>query len=465
MKYKDINIDQRIKDAILEIGFDEPTEIQEQSIPVLLEGHDVIGQAQTGTGKTAAFGLPMVEMCDQQNKGIESLVLAPTRELAVQIVDALRGFTKYKKLRIATVIGGMSYARQMEQINKNPNIVVATPGRLVDYLENKKIKLGTVKFFCIDEADEMLKIGFKKEIDSIISFLPKQKQSALYSATLDDNVRRIASKIMKNPKEILVSSGLQTIDTIDQYAILVEEKDKLKILTDILDVRAGEKSLIFGRTKKRADELTTALNTMGYKARALHGDLDQRQRLQVVDEFKKGGFDCLIATDVAARGIDISNIKYVYNFDLPQEIEYYVHRIGRTGRAKTKGISFSFVRDIEMNHLKEIENQTNSKIKLILPPTKEEMHVALQSVAIDKLVEGVDLGKKRLKRHVGMAKKLMEEYEPEMVIAAAIEVLIDRKPKELPTLSKEPAVFAKEKKNRPKKNYHGRARKRRNRKR
>ncbi len=459
MKYKDLNIDQRIKDAILEIGFDEPTDIQARAIPELQAGFDVIGQAQTGTGKTAAFGLPMVEMCNQKNKGIESLVLAPTRELAVQIVDALRSFTKYKKLRIATVIGGMSYSRQMEQINKNPNIVVATPGRLVDYLERKRINLSTIQFFCIDEADEMLKIGFKKEIDTIISHLPKNKQSALFSATLDANVRRIAEKIMIKPKEVLVSSGLQTIDTVDQYAILVEEKDKLKVFTDILDVKAGNKSLVFGRTKKRVDELVTALNTIGYKARALHGDLDQRQRLQVVDEFKKGGFEVLIATDVAARGIDISGIKFVYNFDLPQEIEYYVHRIGRTGRAKSKGISFSFVRESELPHLKQIEEQTNSKIKMTLPPTKEEMHVASQSVAVDKIVDGLDLGKKRLKRHVGMAKKLMEEYGAEIALAAAIEVLVDRKPKDLPLLSKEPAVSQKQRN--PRKRHHKNRRPRR----
>lgn len=462
MEFKSLNIDNRIREAILEMGFETPTEIQARAIPVLLEGHDCIGQAQTGTGKTAAFGLPLVDMCDQNNKYIESLILAPTRELAVQIVDALRSFSRVKKLRIATVIGGMSYARQLEALNKKPNIVVATPGRIVDYLESNKVKLDKIKFFCIDEADEMLKIGFKEEIDKIISFLPKKKQSALFSATIDAKVKRIADRMMNNPVEVFVSSGMQTIDTIDQYAIVVEEKEKLKVLTDILDVR-GEKSLIFGRTKKRADELTTALNTMGYAARALHGDLNQRQRLQVVDEFKKGGFDYLIATDVAARGIDISNIKYVYNFDLPQEVEYYVHRIGRTGRANTKGVSFSFVKEVELPYLKQIEVETSSKIKMIMPPTREEMHLSQQSIAVDKLVEGVDLGKKHLKRHVGMAKKLMEEYTPEMVIAAAIEVLIDRKPKELPSLSKEPSVTLKGNSNGrgKRKRDHGRNRRRR----
>jgi len=440
LNFNNLEISKNIKDAILEMGFKEPTKIQERAIPVLLSGKDCIGQAQTGTGKTAAFGLPIVEMCSQQNKSIEALILAPTRELAVQIVEALRDFSKYKKLKIATIIGGMSYTRQLESLAKRPNIVVATPGRIVDYLENKKLKLDKVKFFCIDEADEMLKIGFKIEIDKIISHLPTEKQSALFSATLDNNVRKIADKIMRDPVEILISSGLQTIDTVDQYSILVNENNKLQLLTDIIDVR-GEKSLIFGRTKKRADELTTALNTLGYSARALHGDLNQRQRLHVVDEFKKGGFDYLIATDVAARGIDISNIKYVYNFDLPQEIEYYVHRIGRTGRAGSKGVSFSFVRESELPHLREIATKTKSNIKMVFGPTREELHQSQQSIAIDKLTEGVDIGKKQLKRHMGISKQMIEQYGAEMLVAAALEVLIDRKPKVLPTLSKEPAVF------------------------
>lgn len=462
MDFNNFELSSKIKDAISEMGFKTPSKIQEKAIPVLLTGADCIGQAQTGTGKTAAFGLPLVEMCSQSNKAIEALILAPTRELAVQIVDALRDFSKYKRLKIATIIGGMSYTRQLESLNRKPNIVVATPGRIVDYLENKKLKLDSVKFFCIDEADEMLKIGFKEEIDKIISHLPKVKQSALFSATMDSNVRRISEKIMNNPVEILVSSGLQTIDTVDQYAILVNEKDKLRLLTDILDVR-GEKSLIFGRTKKRADELTTALNTLGYSARALHGDLNQRQRLQVVDEFKKGGFDYLIATDVAARGIDISNIKYVYNFDMPQEIEYYVHRIGRTGRAGSKGMSFSFVRENEVNHLKEISVKTKSKIKMILAPTKEELHVSQQSVAIDKLTDGVEIGKTKLKRHMGVSKKLIEQYGAEMLVSAALEVLIDRKSKVLPKLSQEPAVFQRNRNHRSGKGNSGSHRHRRKR--
>ena len=462
MNFNNLEISKNVKDAILEMGFEVPTKIQEKAIPVLLSGKDCIGQAQTGTGKTAAFGLPLIEMCSQQNKSIEALILAPTRELAVQIVEALRDFSKYKKLKIATIIGGMSYTRQLESLAKRPNIVVATPGRIVDYLENKKLKLDSVKFFCIDEADEMLKIGFKIEIDKIISHLPKDKQSALFSATLDNNVRKIADKIMINPVEILVSSGLQTIDTVDQYSIIVNESNKLQLLTDILDVR-GEKSLIFGRTKKRADELTTALNTLGYSARALHGDLNQRQRLHVVDEFKKGGFDYLIATDVAARGIDISNIKYVYNFDLPQEIEYYVHRIGRTGRAGSKGVSFSFVRESELSHLREIAVKTKSDIKMVLAPTKEELHLSLQSIAIDKLTEGVELGKKQLKRHMGVSKQMVEQYGAELLVAAALEVLIDRKPKILPALSKEPAVFQRNRNSRSGKRNSGGQRHRRNR--
>ncbi len=440
MKFKDLNLSNELHKAIEDLGYSIPTDIQREAIPVLLKGLDCIGQAQTGTGKTAAFGIPIVEMCSQNNKGVEALIMAPTRELVVQIVDAFRDFSAHKKLRIATIIGGVDYGRQLAMLKNNPNIIVATPGRLIDHLENKKIKLSNLKMFCIDEADEMLKVGFKEEIDNIISFLPEKKQSALFSATIDAGVTKIADQIMDNPQKISISSGLSAVDTIEQFAVIVDEKSKLKVLTDILDVKAGEKSLIFGRTKKRADELSTALNSLGYSARALHGDLNQRQRLHVVTEFKAGGFDILIATDVAARGIDISGIKFVYNFDLPQEVEYYVHRIGRTGRAHEKGVSFSFIKQNEMPHLKRIEKETGSTIKIVLPPTKEELHISQQSVAVDKLTDGIDLGKNKLKRHLGMAKGLIEKYGAELAIAAAIEVLIDRKSMDLPSLSNEPSV-------------------------
>ncbi|XMB85654.1 DEAD/DEAH box helicase [Mycoplasmatota bacterium WC44] len=437
MKFNELVLSKELHKALADMGFINPTDIQKEAIPVLLEGHDVIGQAQTGTGKTAAFGIPAVEICKSNNTGVEVLIMAPTRELAVQIVDDLRDISAHKKIRIATIIGGVDYGRQIKMLRDKPNIVVATPGRVIDHLENRKFKLDNLKMFILDEADEMLKVGFKEEIDKIITYLPKKKQSALFSATLNKDVRRIADSVMYNPKEVLVSSGLTTVDTIDQYAIIVSEKDKLKTLVDILDINANEKCLIFGRTKKRADELSVALNAMGYSARALHGDLNQRQRQLVVKEFKLGAFDILVATDVAARGIDISGIKFVYNFDLPQEVEYYVHRIGRTGRAGQKGVSFSFLRQNEIPHLRKIEEETSSKVKIVLSPTKDEINSARQNRAAEKILSMKD---RKLNRHYGFAEVLIEQYGAKEIISAALEVLVDRKKGVLPELTGEPPV-------------------------
>jgi len=443
MKFNEFNISDEIKKAIRELGYEYTTDIQKEAIPVLMDECDCFGQAQTGTGKTAAFAIPILEKCSVKNQGVEALVLAPTRELVVQIVNSFRELGKYKRVRIATIIGGVDYGRQLAMLKNNPNIIVATPGRIVDHLQRKRVNLDSLRMFCIDEADEMLKVGFKEEIDKIISFLPKKRQSMLFSATLDSGVRRIADKLMKKPIEIFVSKGLATVESIKQYALVMKEREKLEILTKIIDIKKGDKSLVFGRTKKRVDELSTAMNAMGYKARALHGDLNQRQRLQVVDEFKMGAFDILVATDVAARGLDISGIKQVYNFDLPQEVEYYVHRIGRTGRANEKGTSFSFIRENEIPHLRRIEKETNSRIHIIQPPTKEELHLSKQSVAVDKLEDEIELGRKRLKRHIGVAKGLIEKYGADVVIAAAIESLTDRRNIDIPTLSKEPSIRVK----------------------
>ncbi len=443
MKFNKLEITEKLLLGLEKLEYYEMTDIQEKAIPEILKGKDVVGQAQTGTGKTLAFLLPIIQ---NAKKGkIECLILAPTRELVVQIKDEAKKFQKYSDFKVGEIIGGESYSKQFELIRSKPNIICGTPGRIIDHLEKGKLKLDDLKYFVIDEADEMLKVGFKDEIDKIIEFLPKKRQSLLFSATMNPNVKKIADKIMSSPINIAVSKGLATTKNIEQYAIIVKEREKLKILTRVLDIRRGESAIVFGRTKKRADELSLALNELGYPTRALHGDLIQRQRLQILREFKAGSFDVLIATDVAARGIDVNNIKYIFNFDLPQEVEYYVHRIGRCGRAGKPGTSISFLRDVEMPHLEKIRKETHSKIEIIPQPTKEDVELANINIAVDKILDKYEAGGNE--NFFKSAKQLLQKYDDVKLLAAALSNHSSSKKGQLPTLTGEPPVRIKSKGN------------------
>jgi ATP-dependent RNA helicase DeaD len=441
MKFNELQIKEEIIKAIEEMGFSELMPIQERVIPFVLDGCDVIGQAQTGTGKTAAFGIPLIEKSSRKHTGVEHLIISPTRELATQIKNELELLAKYSGVTIGLILGGVDYNKERRMLKANPNIIVGTPGRLLDHITNKKLDLSNLKSLTLDEADEMLDIGFKEELNKIIEAMPEERQSLLFSATLSEDVKKLASKMLNNPIEVLVSSGLTTATNVKQQAVVCEEEDKLTILTRLLQINKPQSAIIFGRTKRRADELAKALLKAGFQAKALHGDLTQKERSNVMDGFKSGLFKILVATDVAARGIHVDGIEVVYNFDLPQEIEYYVHRIGRTGRAGMQGTSISFVRSIEMDYIELIEKKTRSEIEIIHAPSNTNVKRAKKEHLIETIKNVIEEG--RGMKHYDTAVTLIEMFGAEMALNAALEIISPKNQPVLDVLSKEPPVIVK----------------------
>ena len=444
MKFSELCIKKEIILALEEMGFEEMMPIQERVIPLILEGNDVIGQAQTGTGKTAAFGIPLINSSNRHHEGLEHLIISPTRELATQIKEELEKIAKKSGITIGLILGGVDYNKERRMLKSNPNIIVGTPGRLLDHINNKKLDLSHLKSLTLDEADEMLDIGFKEELTSIIDSMPEERQSLLFSATLSDDVKKLANRMLKNPKEVLVSTGLTAANTIKQYAIICEEEEKLLMLTRLLAIKRPTSSIIFGRTKRRADELAKALSSAGFKAKAIHGDLTQKERSNVMEGFKNNTFNILVATDVAARGIHVDNIEAVFNFDLPQEIEYYIHRIGSTGRAGSQGASYSFVRNIEMTYLELIEHKTKTEIEILHAPSNSNVKRAQKEHVIDMIREVIEDG--RGMKHFDTANKLIEMYGAEMALNAALEIIAPKNMPQLMELSTEPPVIVKMKK-------------------
>ncbi|GAB2024761.1 DEAD/DEAH box helicase [Lactovum odontotermitis] len=376
MNFKDFGLSEGLLNTLSEIGYETPTPIQEQTIPLVMAGHDIIGQAQTGTGKTAAFGLPTIEKIDAEG-GLQALVIAPTRELAVQNQEELFRYGKAKKLKVRIVYGGSSIERQIRDLKAGAQIVVGTPGRLVDLIKRKALKLDGVQTLILDEADEMLNMGFLEDIEFIIQKTPAEsRQTLLFSATMPPEIKKIGVKFMREPQHIKVKSSEMTADKIDQYFIKTKEFEKFDILCRLIDVQKPELAIVFGRTKRRVDQITRGLKIRGYRAEGIHGDLDQNKRLSVLRDFKAGQLEILVATDVAARGLDISGVTHVYNYDITQDQESYVHRIGRTGRAGKSGVSITFVTYNEMGYLRAIENLTKHEMKGMKPPTKEEAYQA-----------------------------------------------------------------------------------------
>nr|WP_226038209.1 DEAD/DEAH box helicase [Aquibacillus saliphilus] len=407
--------------ALEKMGFEEATPIQEQTIPLGMAGKDVIGQAQTGTGKTAAFGIPMIDKIDKDVKKIQGLVVAPTRELAIQVSEEIHRLAKFKGVRTLPVYGGQHMERQIRALKDGPHIVVATPGRLLDHIRRKTINISNVHTAVLDEADEMLNMGFIDDIRDILKSIPEQRQTLLFSATMPKEIRNIASTLMKNPEEVKVKSKEMTVSNITQYFVEVHEKQKFDTLTNLLDIHAPELAIIFGRTKKRVDEVTEGLHARGFRAEGIHGDLTQGKRMSVLNKFKNGRIEILVATDVAARGLDISGVTHVYNLDVPQDPESYVHRIGRTGRAGKTGEAITFITPREMPHLHLIEKVTKSKIKRLQAPSMDEAKRGQQQLTVEKVNETVS--KSELQDYRESASGLLDQYDSVTVVAAALKLL------------------------------------------
>nr|WP_279391900.1 DEAD/DEAH box helicase [Virgibacillus halodenitrificans] len=403
------------------MGFEEATPIQSETIPLAMQGNDVIGQAQTGTGKTAAFGIPMIEKIDPKQRKIQGLVVAPTRELAIQVAEEVNRLAKFKGIRALAVYGGQHMDRQIRALKDGPQIVVATPGRLLDHMRRRTIKIDMVQTAILDEADEMLNMGFIDDIRDILKGIPEERQTLLFSATMPKEIRDIATNLMKDPKEIKVKAKEMTVENIDQFFVEIPEKFKFDTLNNHLDINSPELAIVFSRTKKRVDEITEGLQARGYRAEGIHGDLTQGKRMSVLNKFKGGRVDVLVATDVAARGLDISGVTHVYNFDIPQDPESYVHRIGRTGRAGKTGEAISFITPREMAHLHLIEKTTKSKMKRLMPPTNKDAQQGQQQVTVDKILSTIE--KQDLKAYHETASELLEDNDSVTVIAAALKLL------------------------------------------
>lgn len=423
MKFSELGLSEGIVKTLTEIGYEQPTPIQEETIKLALEGRDVLGQAQTGTGKTAAFGLPTIEKINAENPAIQALVIAPTRELAVQGQEELFRFGKSKGLKVRTVFGGSSIEKQIKGLKAGAHIVVGTPGRLVDLIKRKAIKLDQLETLILDEADEMLNMGFLEDIHFIIEKTPENRQTLLFSATMPADIKKIGVKFMKNPEHIKIAAKEMTADRIDQYFVKTKEFEKFDVLTRLLDVERPELAIVFGRTKRRVDELIRGLKLRGYRAEGMHGDLDQNKRLAVLRDFKAGHIDVLVATDVAARGLDVSGVTHVYNYDITQDQESYVHRIGRTGRAGKSGRSVTFVSYNEMGYLRAIEKLTNKEMKGLEPPTKEEAYQASLSVAMDDVLRDLsdESGKAKLAKFDKQAASLLEKFDAKELVALLLQ--------------------------------------------
>lgn len=415
MKFKELELSPELLKSVERAGFEEATPIQSETIPLALSGKDVIGQAQTGTGKTAAFGLPMLEKIDTNRHELQGLVIAPTRELAIQTQEELYRLGRDKRVRVQAVYGGADIGRQIRGLKDRPHIVVGTPGRMLDHINRHTLKLGTVETLVLDEADEMLNMGFLEDIESIISKVPEQRQTLLFSATMPPAIKNIGVKFMKSPTHVKIKSKEMTADLIDQYYVRAKEYEKFDIMTRLFDVQTPELTIVFGRTKRRVDELARGLEARGYRAEGIHGDLSQQKRMSVLRSFKNGHLDILVATDVAARGLDISGVTHVYNYDIPQDPESYVHRIGRTGRAGKGGMSVTFVTPNEMSYLHVIENLTKKRMATLRPPTEKEAFKGQLGAAVEQIE--AKLEENGLDKYLQTADKLLEEYSAQDLVA------------------------------------------------
>jgi len=411
----------QVLQAVTDLGYEVPTPIQERAIPALLAGRDVLGQAQTGTGKTAAFALPLLHRLEADAHGVQGLILTPTRELALQVSKAIYEYGRLRGVRVLAIYGGQSYDRQISRLERGVDVVVGTPGRMLDLIHRGVLDLSAVRYLVLDEADEMLSMGFIEDIEAILQETPDERQTALFSATLPDSVRQLAERYMRAPETIVVNPERLTVAETEQRYYLVYEEDKLAALMRLLELEPVTGALIFTRTKVRAAEVADALAARGVQAEALHGDLTQAARETVLNRFRQGRLTFLVATDVAARGLDIEGISHVINFDLPFDAEAYVHRIGRTGRAGRTGIAISLLTPREQPGLRRIEAYTLQPIRRAQLPTAEEVLAHRETLFVQQIETAMAQGD-------GAALEMVRRlcalgHTPEEIAAAAVQLV------------------------------------------
>ncbi|WP_159881332.1 DEAD/DEAH box helicase [Paenibacillus puerhi] len=427
--FSEFGLEPKVLRAITEMGFEESTPIQDKAIPVAMEGRDLIGQAQTGTGKTAAFGIPLINKIDIKEERIVALIMCPTRELAIQVAEEIEKLGRFKGIRSLPIYGGQDIVKQIRGLRRKPQIIIGTPGRLLDHINRKTIKLDDVQTVILDEADEMLDMGFMEDIQSILRLVPDERQTMLFSATMPINIQRLAQQFLKNPEQVSVIPKQVSAPLIEQAYIELHERQKFEALCRLIDMESPDLAIIFGRTKRRVDELSEALQKRGYTAEGLHGDLSQNQRDNVMRKFRDGSIDVLVATDVAARGLDVSGVTHVINFDLPQDPESYVHRIGRTGRAGKEGVAYSFVTPREIDHLHFIEKITRHRITRKPMPSLAEAIEGKQKLTAERVLEVLE--KEEHNEYKGLAISLLEQHDSVHLLASALKLLTGGDKKEV----------------------------------
>lgn len=446
-RFKTLGISEPIIRSLNDMGFEEPTPIQEQAIPAVMAGNDLIGQAQTGTGKTAAFGIPLIEKVRTSADRIQGIVLTPTRELAIQVAEELNKLGQYANVFALPIYGGQEIGRQIRALRKNPQIIVATPGRLMDHMERRNIRLNETKVIILDEADEMLNMGFIDDIEKILKETPETRQTLLFSATMPRAIQNLSQKFLKNPTFVSIQAKEVTVPLVEQYYIEVQDRQKFDVMCRLLDIQGPELAIVFGRTKRRVDELSEALKKRGYSAEGIHGDLTQAKRDSVLRQFRDGVIDILVATDVAARGLDVSGVTHVYNFDLPQDSESYVHRIGRTGRAGQTGSALTFVIPRELDHLRTIERLTKRKIVRMPIPTMTDALEGQQKLAVEKLLRVIEEG--NFDEYKTRAEEMLNETDSVALVSAALK-LLTKEPDTTPVkLTEEAPLRVRRDRNRP----------------
>jgi ATP-dependent RNA helicase DeaD len=423
--FSSLNMKESVLNSINDLKFESPTEIQAVAIPVAMEGFDMIGQAQTGTGKTIAFGAPILSRMAPSNGKVQAVIMAPTRELAVQVSEELAKISKYDRTKILAIYGGQSIDRQIMSLRRGVDIVVGTPGRILDHISRKTLKLESANFLVLDEADEMLNMGFIEDIETIMSHLNTDRQTLLFSATMPKAIRDLTKKYMKeDTKHINVNKKSMTVTKTSQHYFEVNFKNKFETLCRILDIESPKCCIMFCKTKAGVDELVEQLMSKGFIAEGMHGDMKQAQRQATLKKFKSGNLNYLIATDVAARGIDVDDVTHVINYDLPQEVESYVHRIGRTGRANKEGIAYSLINRREALFMRQIERETKSTITKKPIPSVADIFVVKSQAILDFIK--ITLEEDLYESFMPMASKLTKQYGADEVAASLIKIIFDK---------------------------------------